>query len=96
MKYRNMESSTRNYYIQSREGFITTEYHKARASTNYSFYIVRFLPESVATLIALYVIYIHPFAKMLFHKSFVLMNLPKNVGLVWNCLKFCKRNPSND
>ena len=69
VKYRNTESSSRNYSIQNGEGLITTEYHKARASTNYSFYVVRFLPDSVATLIALYLVYIRPFAKMLYRNA---------------------------
>ena len=66
-KFRNTESSLRNFFITDGEAFITTEYHKARASTNYSFYVIRYLPESVATLVMLYVVYIRPFAKMLFN-----------------------------
>ena len=40
------------------------EYNKARASTNYSFHVVLYLPKSMTTLVTLYLIYIRPFAKM--------------------------------
>jgi hypothetical protein len=69
IKYRDTESTSRNYTIQKGEGLIASEYHKARASTNYSFYVVRYLPEWVTRLIALYLIYIRPFAKMLFRNT---------------------------
>ena len=48
---------------------IAVEYHKARASTNYSFHVIRYLPEPVAVLMTLYLIYIRPFAKMLFNNT---------------------------
>jgi hypothetical protein len=66
-KFRNTESTQRNFTIHIGEGVISTQYHKARASTGYSFYVDRFLPKSVATLIVLYLIYIRPFAAMLFN-----------------------------
>jgi hypothetical protein len=65
-KYKNTDSTLRNHVIQNGEGLIASEYNKARASTNYSFYVIRYLPKQVATLIALHLIYIRPFARMLF------------------------------
>ena len=65
-KFQNTGSCLRNLYITDGEAYISTKYHEVRASTNYSFCIIRYLPESVATFIALYIVYIHPFAKMLF------------------------------
>ena len=66
-KFQNTQSCLRNLFVTHGEAFISTEYHKARTSTNYSFCVVRYLPESVATLVALYIIYVRPFAKMLFN-----------------------------
>jgi hypothetical protein len=43
-----------------------TEYHKARAWTNQSFYVIRFLPQRVTELALLYLGYIRPFTCMLY------------------------------
>ena len=69
IKYRNTENTGRNYIIQNGEGCTIAEYHKAKASTNYSFHVIRYLPESVAILVFLHLVYIRPFAKMLFRNA---------------------------
>jgi len=46
------------------------QYHKARASTNYSFHVARYLPKSVTSLIVTYLAYIRPFAKLVFRNCF--------------------------
>jgi hypothetical protein len=40
--------------------------HRVSQSTNYSFYVTRYSLKSAATLIVLYLIYVRPFAQMLF------------------------------
>jgi hypothetical protein len=47
-------------------GMYATEYHKTRAWTNNSFYVIRFLPRRVTELALLYLAYIRPFACMLY------------------------------
>jgi hypothetical protein len=69
IKYQNTESTSRNVAISNGEVFVASEYNKARASTNYSFHVVRYLPKPVAILVVLYLIYIRPFAKMLFDNT---------------------------
>jgi hypothetical protein len=59
---------TRNFFIYNGHGLYTTEYHKARAWTNYSFYVVRYLPQRVTELALLYIAYIRPFACMLYSR----------------------------
>ena len=66
VKFQNTNLTLRNFYVLNGEGFYSTEYHKARASTNYSFYIVRYLPDRLTELVLLYIAYIRPFARMLY------------------------------
>src|SRR5436190_23776082 len=69
IKYRNTENTSRNYVIDRGEGCTMTEYNKSKASTNYSFHVVRYLPDSLNILIILYLVYIRPFAKALFRNT---------------------------
>jgi len=65
IKFQNTNLTPHNFFILNGEGFYSTEYHKARASTNYSFHVVRYLPDSLMELTLLYIAYIRPFARML-------------------------------
>src|SRR5579859_6079246 len=65
IKFQNTNLTPRNFFILNREGFYSTEYHKVRASTNYSFYVVQYLPDRLMELTLLYITYIRPFARML-------------------------------
>lgn len=65
VKYRNTRFTRRNFFVQEGQGFYLTEYHKARAITNHSFYVARFLPDSVAQATVIYLTFIRPFASMI-------------------------------
>ena len=69
IKYRNTESTSRNFVFHHGEGCTIAEYNKARASTNYSFYVIRYLPEKISMLMFVYLVYIRPFAKMLYRNA---------------------------
>jgi len=64
-KFFNTQGSQQNVNFPEGKGLIHTESHKSRATTHYFFHVVRFPEKSVATLMALYLIYVHPFAKMI-------------------------------
>lgn len=65
LKFQNTRTTLRNFFVQKGTGFYVTEYHKARASTNHSFCVARYLPERVAKVVSLYLVYIRPFALMM-------------------------------
>ena len=52
IKFRNSAFSLRNFFIMRGNRFYVTEYHKARASTQYSYFIARYLPRRVSELFA--------------------------------------------
>jgi hypothetical protein len=67
------------------DGFMAylTRYHKARATTNYEFYVMRYLPIEAGKLLFYYLVYIRPFSEM----------LAREIGLVsgdiWSNHLFC-------
>jgi hypothetical protein len=69
IKYRNTESISRNFVFHHGQSCTIVEYNKARERTNYSFYVVRYLPEQVSMLMFIYLVYIRPFAKMLYRNT---------------------------
>ena len=68
IKFRNSKFSLRNFFVIWGRGCYCTEYHKARASTNFSYFVVRYLPDAVTTMILLYIVYIRPFANMIYNQ----------------------------
>jgi|SRR5579859_114365 len=61
----NTNLTLRRFFILNGEGFYSIEYHKARASMNYLFHVIRYLPDRLTELTLLYIVYIRPFAMML-------------------------------
>ena len=66
VKFRNSGSTLRNFFIIRGNAFFVIEYHKARAVTNHSYFVVRCLPPRVAELTVLYIAYIRPFSSLLY------------------------------
>jgi len=71
IKFRNSHGSRRNFYIDDGEAFFYTEYHKARAATNFSYYVARYLPPAVSELALYYIAYIRPFCSLLYNQVIV-------------------------
>lgn len=84
IKFRNSTFSLRNFFIMSGRGCYYTEYHKSRASTNFSYFVVRYLPDTVTALTLLYIAYIRPFISMIYNQT----SSNKNVAEDGNYL-FC-------
>jgi len=74
IKFRNSAFSLRNFFVISGKAFYVTEYHKARASTQYSYFVVRYLPRCLAELLVIYIAYIRPFCNLLFNQISVRKN----------------------
>lgn len=68
IKFQNSTFSRRNFFTVWGHGCYCTEYHKARASTNLSYFVVRFLPAEVTMLLLYYITYIRPFANMVYRE----------------------------
>ena len=66
LKFRNSLYSSRNFFVIGGNAFYLTEYNKARASTNYSYFVVRYLPQIVGQLTVIYIAYIRPFCDFLY------------------------------
>lgn len=64
-KVYNTEQVMRNVIFREGRLLLVTEYNKARASNNYAFYIVRYLPPRLAELVYMYLVYIRPFVNFL-------------------------------
>jgi len=71
IKFRNSQHSRRNFYIIDGKAFYYTEYHKTRWAKKASYHIVRYLPQRVGELTALYLAYIRPFASLLHDEHLV-------------------------
>src|SRR5947207_15044583 len=67
VKFRNSSLSLRNFFVIGGNAFYVTEYHKARAATPYSYFVVRYLPPRLSELLILYIAYIRPFSCLLFN-----------------------------
>jgi hypothetical protein len=76
IKFRNSTFSLRNFFVIGGNTFYATEYHKARASTNFSYFVVRYFPPCLAQLVVLYTAYIRPFCNLLFNQ----ISFKKNSG----------------
>ena len=75
VKFRNSTLSRCNFFIIDGHGFYVTEYHKTKASTNYSYFVVRYLPQPVTRLILLlYIAFIQPFCKLLYNQVSITKN----------------------
>lgn len=61
----NGASAERGVYVY--DGFMAylTQYHKARAASNFEFYVMRYLPLAAGKLLFYYLVYIRPFSAML-------------------------------
>ena len=68
VKFRNSTFFVRNFFVIGDNAFYSTEYHKARASTNFSYFFVRYFPPHLTQLAMLYIAYIHPFCNLLFNQ----------------------------
>jgi len=69
IKFRNSACSRRNFFIIQGHGLFTSEYHKARAATNFSYFVVRYLPDILSILTVLYIAYVRPFANMIYSQT---------------------------
>jgi hypothetical protein len=68
IKFRNNTSSARNVFIIGGDVFYVTEYHKTRAATNRSHFVVRYLPRIGEELFVLFIPSIRSFANLLFNQ----------------------------
>jgi len=68
IKFRNSMLTTRNVFVIGGNVFYVTEYHKARAATNYSHHVVRYLPSTVGRLLITFISFIRPFTDMLYNQ----------------------------
>ena len=60
--------SARNTFIIGGNVFYIMEYHKTRAATNRSHFVVQYLPRKVRELLVLFIMFIRPFANLLFNQ----------------------------
>ena len=74
IKFRNNTFSLRNFFIIDEKVFYIMKYHKIKASTQYSYFIMRYLPRHLAKLMIIYIIYIHLFYNLLFNQISVKKN----------------------
>jgi hypothetical protein len=82
VKFQNTDMTLRNFFVLNSRGFYAMRYHKAQAITNFSFYIVRYLPQRVTEAMVLYLAYIRPFTTMLYYQR----------KLTWNsCVFLCHK-----
>lgn len=65
IRFRNTKLGIRNLFVRGGKVVIVISYTKARASNNHSFYVVRYLPDSLDQSIILYLAYIRPFLDFL-------------------------------
>ena len=65
VKVCNTEQSMRNVFVLNGQIIIVFEYKKASSSNNHSFYIVRYLPAELSSLVFKYLAYVRPFASFL-------------------------------
>jgi hypothetical protein len=61
----NGPSTERGIYVWNGSMVYLTRHHKAKRSTNWEFYVVRFLPAQGGRLLFQYLVYIRPFTEML-------------------------------
>jgi hypothetical protein len=66
IKFRNSSLTLRNIFVIRGNTYFVIEYHKARAVTNHSYFIVRCLPPGLAELLIVYLAYIRPFCNLLY------------------------------
>jgi hypothetical protein len=82
VKFQNTHMTRRNFFVPNGNGFYLTEYHtRAKASPNCSFYVARYLPERVTEVTSLYLMYIRPFAGMLYRHG--KKNVRRDVGYLF-------------
>jgi hypothetical protein len=65
IEYQNGPATSRGLYIDQGTLMYLTRHNKARSSTNQEFQVARYLPPSIAELIAAYIVYIRLFTDML-------------------------------
>ncbi|PMD52182.1 uncharacterized protein K444DRAFT_545924 [Hyaloscypha bicolor E] len=65
IKVCNTAQVMRNLIFREGRLLLVIEYNKARASNYHAFYIVRYLPQRLAELVYLYLVYIRPFISIL-------------------------------
>ncbi|KAJ4217439.1 hypothetical protein NW757_014639 [Fusarium falciforme] len=65
IRLRNTKLAIRNLFIREGQVLIIISYNKARASNNYAFYTVRYLPNSLGLYVFVYLAYIRPFLDFL-------------------------------
>ena len=68
IKWCNTRQVSRNVFIYHGRLIVVLEYHKARAITNNSFYVVRVLPRLVSQMLFQYLTYVRPFIEALSHQ----------------------------
>ena len=68
IKYCNTGLSSRNIFIYKGVVCYTTEYVKARSTTGFSHYVVRFLPKNVGEMVLIYLAFIRPFTNFLYNQ----------------------------
>jgi hypothetical protein len=68
IKWCNTRQVSRNVFVYHGRLILVLEYHKARAITNNSFYVVRVLPKAVSQILFQYLAYVRPFVEALSHQ----------------------------
>lgn len=61
----NGSATLRGLYVDQGTLMYVTRHNKSRSSTNQEFQVARYLPPSIAEIVAAYVVYVRPFADML-------------------------------
>ncbi|PWI64582.1 hypothetical protein PCL_09512 [Purpureocillium lilacinum] len=65
IRLRNTKLATRDVFVREGQIIIVISYSKSRASNNYAFYTVRYLPKDLASSVLTYLTYIRPFIDFL-------------------------------
>jgi hypothetical protein len=65
VKAENPKDFFRNVFVYNGHLCFLTEYHKARSSTNYAFYVARFFPSIVGRMLYTYIVYVRPYVEHL-------------------------------
>ena len=95
IRHQNSSAAMRNIYVSNGQLFYMIEYHKARRTTNKSFFVVRYLPLQVGQMLFKYLVYVRPFVNLILrhqyggatlsenNKGALLFSNPQGTGSPW-------------
>jgi hypothetical protein len=87
VKMENPKDFFRNVFVYNGHLCFLTEYHKARSSTNYAFYVAQFFPPIVGRILYTYVVYVRPYVEHLAARVHRQNQRPQNTYLFADPLK---------